>query len=172
MTRAAGLAIALALGAAACEPQASGSVHADRRQTIEGLTLSQSDRGVPGWTLVSRLAVLHEDQNNATLEKPVMDFYQAGKVSSHVTALNGVIATNSHDVHLSSSVVLTTYEDHSVLTTEAMDYSSKDKKFRTNLDVVVTRPEGVSYGTGMEATPDLTEIRIYHQHSVLSGKTQ
>jgi LPS export ABC transporter protein LptC len=171
VSRASRAVLALALAAAACAP-ASEPPRADRRQTIEGLTLSQSDHGRPGWTLHSRLAVLREDQNDATLEAPIMDFYQDGRVSSHVTSLTGRIATDTHDVHLSSSVVLTSYEDHSVLTTEAMDYSSKDKLFRTDLDVVVHRPEGVAYGRGMEATPDLSEVRIHRQHSVLSGKTQ
>lgn len=168
MTRAAAaLALALAALSAACAPDARPT-HADRRQTIEGLTLSQSDRGRPAWTLRSRLALLREEQNDAALEAPVMDFYKESRVSSRVTARNGRVATDTHDVHLSSSVVLTSYEDHSVLTTEAMDYSSKDKKFRTDLDVIVRRPEGVAYGRGMEATPDLSEIRIYHQRSVLN----
>lgn len=164
-------ALALALAAAACAP-AAAPPHTDRRQTIEGLTLSQSDRGRPAWTLRSRLALLREEQNDATLEAPIMEFYQDGRVSSRVTSLTGEIATDTHDVHLSSSVVLTSYEDHSVLTTDAMVYSSKAKRFRTDSDVVVHRPEGVVYGQGMEATPDLSEIRIFHQHSILSGKSR
>lgn len=171
MTRAAPAALLLALAAAACAPS-SAPPRADRRQTVEGLTLSQSDAGRPGWTLRSRLALLHEDRKDATLEAPVMDFYRESRVTSRVTALTGVIATDTHDVHLSSSVVLTSYEDRSVLTTDAMDYSSKDKRFRTNLDVVIHRPEGVVYGQGMEATPDLAEIHIFRQRSVLKGAPQ
>ncbi|MFI5362261.1 MAG: LPS export ABC transporter periplasmic protein LptC [Elusimicrobiota bacterium] len=164
-------ALALALTAAACAPAAEPP-RADRRQTIVDLTLNQSERGRPGWTLRSRLAQLREEQNNATLESPIMDFYTDGKISSRVTAINGEIATDTHDVHLSSAVVLTSYEDHSVLTTDRMVYSSKAKRFRTDSDVVVRRPEGVAYGRGMEATPDLSEIHIYQQHSILSGKSQ
>jgi LPS export ABC transporter protein LptC len=161
--------LAALLGAAACSP-AAAPPSTDRRQTIEGLTLSQSDGGRPSWTLRSRLALLREDQNDATLEAPVMDFYQDNRVSSRVTSLYGDIATDTHDVHLSSSVVLTSYEDHSILTTDTLVYSSKTKRFRTDSDVVVHRPEGVAYGRGMEATPDLSEIHIFRQHSVLSGK--
>ncbi len=170
MSRTAPAALALALAAAACAPAAAPASRADRRQTIGGLTLSQSDHGHPAWTLRSRLAILREEENAATLDAPTMEFYTDGRVTSRVTSLTGEIATDTHDVHLSSSVVLTSFEDHSVLTTDAMVYSSKAQRFRTDRDVVVHRPEGVAYGRGMEATPDLSEIRIFQQHSILSGK--
>lgn len=166
------LAVLLACAAcAACAP-APSAPRADRRQTIEGLTLSQSDGGRPGWSLRSRLAQLREEQNVATLEAPAMEFYRDGRAVSRVTALTGEIATDTHDVKLSSSVVLNSFDDHSVLTTDSLSYSSKDRLFRTQSDVVVRRPEGVVHGRGMEATPDLSVIRIFHQRSVLSGKTR
>ena len=117
----------------------------------------------------SRLAQLREEENAASLDAPTMDFYRAGKVVSRVTALAGEIATDTHDVKLSSSVVLNSFDDHSTLSTDVLYYSSKTRLFRTDAAVVVRRPEGVAYGTGMEATPDLSEIRIFHQRSVLSG---
>jgi len=131
--------------------------------------MSQTDHGKPGWTLRSRLALLREEENSATLEAPTMDFYTDGKVVSRVTSRFGEIATDTHDVHLSSSVVLDSFDDHSVLTTDKLIYSSKARLFRTDSDVVVHRPQGVVYGRGMEATPDLSEIRIFHQHSLLSS---
>ncbi len=164
-------ALAALLGAAACAPAATPP-RADRRQTIDGQTLSQSDAGRPAWTLRSRLALLREEENAATLDLPAMEFYKDGRAVSRVTALNGEIATDTHDVKLSSSVVLNSFEDHSILTTDVLFYSSKKRLFTTDSEVVVRRPEGVVYGKGMEATPDLSEIRIFHQHSILSGKTQ
>ena len=163
--------LASLLGIAACSP-AAAPARGVRRQTIEGLALSQSDGGRPAWTLRSRLALLREEENAATLEAPAMEFYRNGRAVSRVTAHTGEIQTETHDVKLSSSVVLNSFEDHSILTTEALFYSSKDRLFRTDSEVVVRRPEGVVHGRGMEATPDLSEIRIFHQHSVLSGKTK
>ena len=46
--------------------------------SIEGLSLSQSEAVVPAWTLRSRLALLREEQNSATLEAPAMEFYRDG----------------------------------------------------------------------------------------------
>lgn len=159
---------ALAL-AAACRPR-SQPARPDQRQTIDGLTLSQSSGGRPSWTLRSRLALLREDAKTASLEAPVMEFYRDGKAVSRVTALAGEVRTDTHDVALSSSVVLDSYDDRSRLTTEELLYSSKRARFHTESPVVVRRPEGVIRGEGMEATPDLSEIRIFRQRSVLTGK--
>jgi LPS export ABC transporter protein LptC len=139
-------------------------------QLLEGLTLSQSDRGSPAWTLHSRAAVLHEDDRSASLETPVMEFYKGSKAVSRVTALTGEVQTLTHDVRLSSSVVLDSYEDHSRLTTNELLYSAQTRHFHTDSPVVVKRPEGVIRGEGMDASPDLTEIHIYRQRSVLAGK--
>jgi LPS export ABC transporter protein LptC len=154
---------------AACGPR-SEPAQEPRLQTFEGLTLSQSAAGAPKWNLKSRSALLREDAKTADLDAPIMDFYREGKAVSRVTALTGVVATDTHDVTLSSSVVLDSYEDHSHLTTEVLFYSSKRGLFHTESPVVIRRPDGVIHGEGMEATPDLSEIRIFHQHSLLTGK--
>lgn len=159
---------ALLLGAAACG-KADREESEERRQVMEGLTLSQSDKGQPAWTLKSRTAVLREDSNIATLDEPVMEFYRSGKAVSRVTALSGEVDTGSHDVRLSSSVVLDSFDDKSRLTTSELLYSSARGRFTTTADITVRRPEGVLRGKGLEAKPDLSEIRIFDQRSVLSG---
>jgi LPS export ABC transporter protein LptC len=156
------------LAFSACETRRE-AVHEERRQSIEGLVLSQSEKGAPAWTLKSRLAVLREDEKRATLQAPAMEFYKGGKAVSRVTALGGEVNTDTHDVRLSSSVVLDSFDDHSRLTTDFLVYSSKTKRFTTTADIVVKRPEGVLRGKGLEAKPDLSEIRIHHQRSVLTS---
>jgi LPS export ABC transporter protein LptC len=157
--------------AAACGPRAEPA-REDRRQTVDGLTLSQSAGGSPNWKLRSRLALIREDDKTASVESPVMDFYRDGKAVSRVTALSGEVRTDTHDVRLSSSVVLDSFEDHSRLTTDELVYSSKQGRFHTESPVLIRRPEGIVRGQGMEATPDLSEIRIYRQRSVLTGKAR
>ena len=137
---------------------------------IDGLTLSQSANGKLAWTLRSRLAILREDEKLAELSEPNMDFYRLDKVVSRVTARTGTVHTETHDVRLSTSVVLDSLDDRSHLTTEELLYSSARGRFLTSADVQIVRPEGVVRGRGLEATPDLSEIHIYRQRSVLSGK--
>lgn len=162
--------MAAALLASACGRQPPPA-RQERKQTLEGLTLSQSDKGQPAWSLHSREATILEDSDMADLDAPAMDFYREGKLVSRVTSKTGTVQTVTHDVRLSTSVVLDSFEDHSRLFTEVLLYSSKTGLFHTDEDVKIERPEGVIYGKGMEGTPDLSEIRIFHQHSVLSGKT-
>ncbi len=161
-------ALAALLSLTACGPRAA-SPHEDRQQAIEGLTLSQSVGGVPAWTLRSRLAQLREDEKTASLESPTMEFYCDGTAVSRVTARTGEINTDTHDVILSSSVVLDSFDDHSILETDQMRYSSKRARFHTESAVLVRRPGAVIRGEGMEATPDLSEIRIFRQHSTITG---
>lgn len=144
----------------------------ERRQVMEGLTLSQSDKGEPSWTLKSSRAVLREDAKLATLTEPVMEFYKEGKAVSRVTALAGEVDTESHGVRLSSSVVLDSFDDRSRLTTTELFYDSTRGRFTTTADILVKRPEGVLRGRGLEAKPDLSEIRIFNQSSTLSGKSR
>jgi len=136
---------------------------------MEGLTLSQSEKGEPSWTLKSRRAVLREDEKRATLTEPVMEFYKKGKSVSRVTALAGEVETESNDVRLSSSVALESFEDKSRLTTTELLYNSARGRFTTTAEIVVRRPEGVLRGKGLSAKPDLSEVRIFNQYSTLTG---
>ena len=159
----AALALTAACGHRAAPPRE------DRQQTIEGLSLSQSVAGEPAWTLRSRLARLHEDEKTASLDAPTMEFYRDGKAVSRVTALSGEVATDTHDVRLSSSVVLDSFDDHSILRTDRLLYSSQRARFHTESAVRIDRPGAVIRGEGMEATPDLSEIRIFRQRSEITG---
>lgn len=159
---------ALLLAATACGEGGEGG-REERRQIMEGLTLSQSDKGERSWTLVSSHAILREDAKRATLTEPVMEFYKKGAAVSRVTALSGEVDTETHGVHLSSSVVLDSYDDQSRLTTTELFYDSSRGLFTTKADITVKRPEGVLLGRGLEAKPDLSEIRIFNQSSTLSG---
>jgi len=162
---------ALLLASSACGKSGEDS-HAERRQVMEGLTLSQSEKGSPAWTLHSRSAVVREDSKLASLQQPRMEFYKKGKAISLVTALAGEVDTATQDVKLTSSVVMDSYDDKSRLTTSELFYSSKRGLFTTPADILIKRPEGVLRGKGLEATPDLSVIRIFNQSSTLSGAPQ
>ncbi|MDE2491197.1 MAG: LPS export ABC transporter periplasmic protein LptC [Elusimicrobia bacterium] len=160
-------ALALLL-AGACAPKPD-MPRQSQRQTIEGLTLSQSVDGEPRWTLRSRLAVLREESGAASLEAPTMEFYRDGRAVSRVTAAQGSVRTDTHDVRLSSSVVLDSLTDRSRLTTDELLYSSKAGRFHTDSDVLIRRPEGVVRGRGLDASPDLSVIRVYDQRATIKN---
>ena len=161
--RLARLAVLLAL-TAACGTKRTAAPE-ERSQTIEGLELRQSAAGRPAWTLKARLASLREEQKKAVLTEPTMSFLRGGKVVSRVTALEGEGATDTRDVRLSRSVTLDSLDDHSRLSTEVLVFDSKRQRFTTDREVLVKRPEGVLRGQGLEATPDLSEIRVFNQRT-------
>lgn len=150
--------------AAACG-QRRPAASEERSQTLDGLVLRQSVSGRPSWTLKARLAVLREDQKKALLSEPSMEFLRDGQVVSRVTAATGEVDTETRDVRLTQSVTLDSLDDRSRLTTEELTFSSARQRFRTDREVLVRRPDAVLRGSGLEATPDLSEIRVFNQRT-------
>lgn len=159
------------LACVACGKSSDGAAE-ERRQVMEGLVISQSEKGAPSWTLKSSRAVLREDEKRASLAEPIMEFHENGKTISRVTALTGEVETETNNVRLSSAVVLDSFEDHSRLTTSELIYSSARGRFTTEADILVKRPEGEVRGRGLEAKPDLSEVRIFNQKSTMSGASR
>lgn len=139
-------------------------------QTMHELTLNRSEDGQPNWDLFSITARLMENDQKALLDLPRMSFYQDGKVATNVTALTGLVHTDTQDVTFSTNVVVHSLDDGSTLYTSLLNYSSSRKKFFTDKPVVVVRSDGVVHGVGMQANGDLSEIHIFHQHSVSQSK--
>ncbi len=135
------------------------------QQRLSRLTLSQSQRGVPLWTLDAQKAVLADVEDVATVSEPRMQFYKDGKLASRLAADGGTVHLGDNDVMLSSHVVVTSLEDRSTLRTSELLFSSSKKKFYTDKEVLVQRPGGTLRGRGLEAAPDLSEFRIYNQRS-------
>ena len=161
------LAAAAALGGCEAGRHVQGG---EPTQRLEGLELRQSTLGSPTWDLKSRSAKLTDGDKRADLVAPHVKFYKEGKQVSQVTAMAGFVLTDTHDVTLSSSVVVKSLEDQTILNTEELRYSSEKKKFVTDRYVVVNRPGGTLRGRGLEASPDLSEIRIFKQETVIEER--
>jgi len=136
------------------------------RQTVEGFSLSQSNKGQPLWDLHAPHAELREDDHESDLELPKLQIYKNGKLASTLTAETGVVDMRTYDVTMSSRVLATSLDDGSTLSTEELKYDGKNGKFRTDKDVLVKKPGGVMRGKGLEANKDLSEIRVFKQSSV------
>ena len=107
------------LGAGGCRQ--SRPMASEPLQTMEDFTLHQTVDGALVWELEARSAVLREEGGDAQLASPTMRFYRKGKVVSRLRAQSGRVIVESHDVFLSSSVVVETTEEHSVLKTETLN---------------------------------------------------
>jgi len=136
-------------------------------QRLESVEMSQSTLGKPAWRRRARAATLENGDAVALLDAPEVSFYKERKEVSTVSAESGVLQTDTHDVTLSTNVVVRSLEDKSTLKTSELVYSSQKKKFLTDKDVLVTRPGGTLRGRGLEASPDLSDIRIFNQRTVM-----
>src|SRR3989338_2750383 len=159
----------IALGLAACQRPASGAFR-ETQKIMECFNLNQSYKGEMDWDLKAQKAILKEEAHQAALGEPRIDVYKNGKIATQLAARQGQIKTDTHDMHLSSSVVVHSLEDNSTLKTEELDYSASRKKFFTDKEVLVTHPDGVVRGRGMEANSDLSEIRIFEQTGSVEKK--
>jgi len=155
----------LSAGLAACRRGGVGSSAA--RQNLEDFTLRQSQHGVALWELQARYAVLREDAGEAQLFEPRMQFFRDGAVASRLRSVSGRVLIDTHDVILSTGVVLEALLERSMLFTDSLSYSSKKDLLSTDSEVRVQRPEGRLLGRGLQAKPDLSEIRIFNQRSVV-----
>ncbi len=143
------------------------SVDMEPHQVMEEFSMTQTRSGQPAWRLKAKLAIIKEKTHRAKLDEPRIDFYENGKIVSRVRAVYGIAHLDTHDVVLSTSVVLTSVEDGSVLMTERLSYSDKKHLLFTKLPIVLKRPGTLLRGRGFEADPGLNEIRIFDQEAAI-----
>lgn len=139
-----------------------------QRQILESFSLSESSRGRPAWSLEARLAFLNAGSRKLSLEEPRLSFFKDGSLFSSAQSKTGAADIENRELFLSNSVVVKSIKDKTTLKTEGLVYSDKIKKFSTDLPVVLSRPDAVVRGSGLMANADLSELRIYHQESVVT----
>lgn len=156
----------LAIGA--CGKKAP--VAQDPIQRLEGLALRQSKSGVAQWEIDADTARLTDGDRQAELMGPRASFFREGRRASRVQARFASARLDTSDLRLSSSVVVTAIEDGTVLRTEELFYSSAKGRFHTEREVFVKRQGGNLHGEGLEATPDLSEIRVFKQKTLIERR--
>ena len=86
-----------------------------------------------------------------------VDFYdEAGEIVSTLTSLYGEIKDGDGNMVARDSVELYNYEKDQRLKTEELIWSQKDSLIYSDKSVVVTSPDGVVYGDGIETKQDFS----------------
>ena len=80
-------------------------------------------------------------------------------VRSTLTADEGVLARRTNDMEVLGNVVVYA-ADGTVLTTEKLTWNERTGKIQSDRPVRATRGKDVMTGVGVEADPDLRNIRI------------
>ena len=154
------------LMAAGCQSEPAGngegsSVVPD--QEIEGFALTQTRDGEKMWVLSADHALVFEDAGRVEMTKFRVDFFDdMGGVRSTMTARNGFLMRRTSDMEAFGDVVVTS-EDGTRLTTERLTWDERTGRIESDRFVRVVQGRDEFTGIGLEADPDLKNIRVHSE---------
>lgn len=129
-------------------------------QEIDGFTLTQTREGERVWSLRAANALIYEDADRVEMTDIRVDFFDdEGGTRSTLTAEEGVLSRRTNDMEVTGNVVVYA-ADGTVMTTERLTWNERTGKIESDLPVRVTRGKDVMTGVGVEADPDLRNIRV------------
>jgi LPS export ABC transporter protein LptC len=129
-------------------------------QEIDGFTLTQTREGAKVWVLTAAHALVFEDPGRIEMTRFRVDFYdEKGSVRSTLTADNGTLLERTNDMDAYGHVVLVA-EDGTRLTTEHLTWNERTGKIESEREVRVVRGRDEFTGVGIEADPDLKNIKV------------
>jgi LPS export ABC transporter protein LptC len=158
-----GLALPLAATLAGCqsgptEEETESSVLADHE--IDGFELTQTRDGARLWKLRAQRALIFEDADRVEMEKIRIDYFnEDGETRSTLTALHGLLRRRTNDMEARGDVVVTA-DDGTILTTQKLTWNERTGKIESDKFVRVTKGSDVFTGVGVEADPDLRNMRV------------
>jgi LPS export ABC transporter protein LptC len=149
--------------AAGCDRDGDGGGRGSRAradQEIEGFTLTQTREGTKLWVLRADNALVFERADQIELTDLRIDFFkETGEVRSTLTADKGFLSRRTNDMEVRGDVIVYA-ADGTILTTETLSWNERTGKVETEDPVRVTKDSDVMTGEGVEADPDLKNIRV------------
>ena len=164
------LAACCALALSACSARSTSQ--GQPSQTFQGLTMTRTSAGDAQWTLHARQASVNERDGAVEFQAPEVALFDGGKVVPDVASRRGFFHQKTQDLSLEGSVLVTGHDASGkaggkiTLRTDALDYVSTERVFRTDRAVLIERPGSRMKGRGLVANHDLSEIRIKEQEAV------
>lgn len=161
------LALALILSSCSRRPR---PVAEPAGQALRGFDLIQTEAGKTRWSLRAREAEMRDADGRVELYAPRLRIYdRAGRPASDIRSERGSFLQAGQDLRLWGGVVAVSRDEGSTLPTtirtEAIDYVSAAKEFRTDRPVEIVRDRAVLRGSGLTASQDLSEIRVHRQET-------
>lgn len=133
------------------------------------------------WDVKAPVGELYTNSNVIRMSHMQSTFYENGQRSGGVESgfalmatgpspqpLNGIALHDDGDVYLSTNVVMVSTDGTKVLTDWAR-YSHKNDMITSSAPVQVVRRDSVTNGVGMEARPDMSDLKIFNQTLTIPG---
>jgi LPS export ABC transporter protein LptC len=155
--------VALTLLLSGCGGDEGGGSRGSRTladQEIDGFTLTQTREGSKVWSISAAHALVFNDADRIEMIDLRVDFFDdEGEVRSTLTANEGVLARRTNDMEVTDDVVVYA-ADGTILTTDKLTWDERTGKVETDRPIRVTKGDDVMTGVGMEADPDLKNIKV------------
>lgn len=154
------LALLLLFGCGGDEEVGFGRSRTRADQEVDGFTLTQTREGERVWSISAKHALVYEDADRVEMMTLRVDFFDgAGEIRSTLTADEGILARRTNDMEVLGNVVVYA-ADGTILTTERLTWDERKGKVESDRPVRVTKGKDVMTGVGVEADPDLKNIRV------------
>lgn len=154
------LAAALLSGCQGDRPEESGDPSLLADQEIDGFTLTQTREGEKLWVLSAVRGLVYDEADRVELERVRVDYFDDdGTVRSTLNANEGVLKRRTSDMEARGNVVVVA-KDGTRLVTERLTWNERTGKIESDRFVRVTQGEDVFTGIGLEADPDLKNIKV------------
>lgn len=152
-------------------PAGSSGVLPD--QEVSEFVLTETDQGIPQWTLYAQYAATYSARNTITARGIRVDFYSdKGVKNSTLTAREGEINQLSRDMTASGDVILQS-TDGTRMSSQHLQFLNRAQRIRTDDFVRVERAGDVLTGVGFDSDPQLKhfEFRSQVNATVRSGSS-
>ena len=183
--------LALGLALSACSSQkAPADLTEKPDQWLEQFKITETQAGLPVWILNSKVAQRFDRRNKITLDDFTIEFMdnKSNRKSNSRSSLilakknqtaaavlsapKGEVNTENKDLTAWGGVEVNS-QDGTQLTSERLRYSTLTKKITTDSAIRIVRSDSILIGEGLEASPDLSTVKIFHhQASIYPKKIQ
>ncbi len=132
-------------------------------QEVTDFVVTETDAGQPEWTLYARNAAIFNARNAIVAHGVRVDFFdEKGARSSTLTAREGDLNQQRHDMVARGNVVLQTTEG-TRMSTEELQFLNQKQKIVSDKFVRVERAGDVLTGVGFESDPNLHHFEFKKQ---------
>ncbi len=129
-------------------------------QEIDGFRLTQTREGEKLWVLSASRALVYEEADRVELERLRVDYFDdEGGVRSTLTAKEGLLRRRTNNMEARGNVVVVAH-DGTRLVTDRLTWNERTGKIESDRFVRVTQGDDVFTGVGLEADPDLKDIKV------------
>ena len=131
-------------------------------QVLKDFQMQDILNGAKNMVVESVEGRLLDSEHVADVDKPRVTFFKQGAVSSHLIAPQGRVGMETHEVLAWGGVTVVT-PDSATLTTDRLRYDPQKQRLLSDDPVRLEKPDSITVGVGLDATPDLSRVRIGHE---------